>query len=109
MADSVFPMDPSKLQTLMLDGSLIVALNETHSALQRVEARLKHVASEDDSGPEWLPVDEVAERLGRKPFTIREWCRRHRVNACKAGRRGGFGDWRIHRNEITRYRNEGLL
>ena len=109
MTDSVFPMNPEDLQGLLLDGSLVIALNETHSMLQRLEAKLDVEHGEPTSEREWFTVVEVAERLGKTPFTVREWCRNHRVNASKTGNRGGAGDWRIHRDEILRYENEGLL
>lgn len=59
---------------------------------------------------EWFTTAEVAEKLDRSEFTVREWCRNGRINAKKrATGRGKSKDWMIHRSEIERIRNEGLL
>ncbi|MFO0807561.1 MAG: helix-turn-helix domain-containing protein [Gemmataceae bacterium] len=53
---------------------------------------------------------EVAKLLGKRPFTVREWCRLGRVNAFKANcGRGGEVEWRIGHEELERIRNDGLL
>lgn len=55
-------------------------------------------------------VEEVAEKVGKRPYTVREWCREGRINATKrVERRGGAELWSISAAELTRYRNEGLL
>lgn len=110
MNETIFPMDPEQLQRHLLDGSIIIALNETHSMLQRIEGQLRrHQKSELVPDREWFTPAEIALELGKAEFTVREWCRNGRVQACKTGERGGVGEWRIHRDEIARYRNEGLL
>ena len=59
---------------------------------------------------ECYTVEEAAEKIGRKPYTVREWCRAGRINATKrVERRGGAELWSIPAAELTRYRNEGLL
>jgi hypothetical protein len=53
---------------------------------------------------------EVAEILGKRPFTVRQWCNNGRVHAEKAEcGRGEDQEWRITHEELTRIRNEGLL
>jgi hypothetical protein len=55
-------------------------------------------------------VEEAATLLGKKPYTVRQWCLEGRINATKrAERRGGSEVWNISAVEIDRYRNEGLL
>jgi excisionase family DNA binding protein len=59
---------------------------------------------------EWYTVDEVAELLGKRPYTVREWCREGRINARKRPeRRGGAELWNISAAEVARYRDEGIL
>ena len=58
---------------------------------------------------QWFTPAEVANELGKAEFTVREWCRNGRMLASKTGERGGVGEWRIHRDEIARYLDEGLL
>ena len=53
---------------------------------------------------------EVARILGKSPYTVREWCRLGRVNAEREkDGRGGYGAWRISREELRRIQDEGLL
>jgi hypothetical protein len=55
-------------------------------------------------------VEEVADHLGKTPYTVREWCRHGRINATKRPeRRGGSELWSISAEELSRYKNEGLL
>lgn len=59
---------------------------------------------------EWFTVEEVATQLGKRPYTVREWCRHGRLNATKrTEKRGGVELWNISSEEVARYRNEGLL
>jgi hypothetical protein len=59
---------------------------------------------------EFYTTDEAAVLLGKRPFTVRNWCRLGRVNAVKArAGRGVEEEWRIAHAEILRIQNEGLL
>ena len=59
---------------------------------------------------EWYSTAEVAELLGKAEFTVREWCRQHRINAQKRrSGRGAFPSWTIAREEVLRIEREGLL
>jgi hypothetical protein len=66
--------------------------------------------SQEEPRKEAYTTGEVATILGRKPYTVREWCRLGRVNAFKAEcGRGIDEEWRIEHEELARIRNEGLL
>lgn len=81
-------------------------LAEMREMILQIQARL--------GGPqltrESYNVDEAAKLLGKRPYTVREWCRDGRINASKRSeRRGGAELWSISAAEIARYKDEGLL
>lgn len=77
--------------------------------LERIEATLRLLVDQRTT-KEWYTPAEVAQRLGKAEFTVREWCRLGRIHAEK--RRCGRGrsqEWMIARAELERIQNEGLL
>ena len=59
---------------------------------------------------DWYTVAEVALKLSRSSFTVREWARLGRIYASKrACGRGPTQEWIISAEEVERIRNEGLL
>src|SRR5262245_3846186 len=59
---------------------------------------------------DWYEVAEAAERLAKRPFTVREWCRHGRIRAEKRkSGRGAHPSWVISHAELLRYQREGLL
>jgi hypothetical protein len=59
---------------------------------------------------DFYSTSEAAVMLGKAEFTVREWCRLGRILAEKRRcGRGRFQEWMIAREEIVRFRNEGLL
>lgn len=77
--------------------------------LERIEAHLETLLAERTMR-DYYSVAEAADRLGRKEFTVREWCRLGRVNARKRGSgRGPHREWVISHEELERVRREGLL
>jgi hypothetical protein len=68
--------------------------------LRRIEALLQNLRDDmlhrPTQGKEFYTTVEVASLLGRRPFTVREWCRNGRVHAEKThSGRGAEAEWRI--------------
>lgn len=58
---------------------------------------------------DYYSINELADLLGRAPFTCREWARTGRIAAERKRGRGEFGEWRVSHQELIRIQNEGLL
>jgi transposase len=57
---------------------------------------------------EGYSTDEVAERLRRRPFTVRGWCRLGQVRGAKKVKgKGRTGEWRIPHEELSRLEADG--
>lgn len=77
--------------------------------LDRIEAALALLVQQRML-KDWYGTDEVAQLLGKDPFTVRNWCRLGRVNAEKRrSGRGRFCSWVICHEELLRIQREGLL
>lgn len=77
--------------------------------LERIEAALNLLVRQR-TVKDWYTTDEVAELLGKDPFTVREWCRLRRVHAEKKGSgRGKYQAWVLSHQELLRIQKEGLL
>jgi hypothetical protein len=84
-------------------------IQELFDRLSRIEAAVDTLISQRTI-KEWYTTDEVAEILGKAPFTVREWCRLGRVHAEKRSTgRGNTLEWIISHEELQRLRNHGLL
>ncbi len=92
---------------------LITRLDRLEKRLLAIEtllARLVENATSQQSTKAYYTTEEVAQRLGKRPYTVREWCRLGRVQAEKAhSGRGLDEEWRISQTEPTRIQSEGLL
>lgn len=87
----------------------VVSLEHLAERLDRMEALLINIA-EQRTTKEFYSTAEVAELLGKKEFTVREWARLRRINASKRlTGRGNSKEWIISHNEIERIQNKGLL
>ncbi len=88
----------------------ICNLKERVAELEQVIAELRDLLLTQKTVKESYDTKEVANILGRKPYTVREWCRLQRINAYKAQcGRGSEEEWRISHDELLRIQNEGLL
>lgn len=77
--------------------------------LASIEAKLDAL-SREKAVRDYYSVEEFAERVGKKKFTVREWCRLGRINAEKRDcGRGNSCEWRISNHERLRYMRDGLL
>jgi hypothetical protein len=89
------------------------AVNRLNEAVERWNVVAEDIKKWIDQRPhekEVWTTREVALEFKRRPYTVREWCRHGRMKAQKLpGGRGKQGEWRIAREEIDRYRREGLL
>ena len=84
-------------------------MDEILAKLESIEATLAMLV-EQQTVREWYEVDEFARLVGKAPFTVREWCRLHRLNGAKRGSgRGAHAQWAISHVELLRYQKEGLL
>src|SRR5947209_3311084 len=95
----------SAMTTHDLHG-LQAQLDEMRTMILRIHEKL--------DGPReartWYTVSEAAKLLGRKRYTVREWCRHGRINAVKRSEKRGDSElWSISSDEIARYQDKGLL
>ena len=85
-----------------------VGQQATAAAMDRIEEKLDAIA-EHPRKKEYYSTAEVAEMLGKRPYTVREWCRLRRIDARKRDvGRGDAEEWDISHEELERYRNHGL-
>ncbi len=83
--------------------------NQVCERLDRIEDLLRRLAPERVAQRSYSTAD-VAKLLGKAEFTVREWCRHHRIHADKRPcGRGNSQEWMISHEELTRIQAEGLL
>lgn len=85
------------------------ALDLVLERLDRIEDVLRQFAERRADKESYSPA-EVAQILGKKPYTVREWCRLSRINATKREcGRGASEEWEVSHNELERIKAHGLL
>lgn len=88
----------------------ISRLDARLSGVEEVLVALRDYLEQRKTVKESYTTIEAAALLGKRPYTVREWCRLGRIHATKAMcGRGGEVEWRISHEELERFRNEGLL
>ena len=89
---------------------MLPGLEARLTGIESMLAQIHESLTDPKAGREWYTVEEAASLIGRRPYTVREWCREGRINATKRSeKRGGAELWNISAAEITRYRDDGLL
>jgi len=91
-------------------------LLERIDAMENTISALEQSVSTVDPPPaqtverEYYSVQEFATLVERSEYTVREWCRFARIHAekCETGR-GEAKSWKIPAEELSRYRDHGLL
>jgi hypothetical protein len=84
-------------------------VGEVLERLQRIEDALTTLTKERMK-KDFYSTEEVAELLGKAPFTIREWCRLGRIRAQKRhSGRGAHPAWAVSHEELLRIERDGLL
>jgi hypothetical protein len=106
---------PFKLIAIEIDGKQVwppEAPPDPHALGQRlakIEAALDTLLAREVA-KDWYTTEEVAKRVDKAEFTVREWCRLGRIRAEKRrSGRGAFPAWVISHAELQRYQREGLL
>lgn len=88
----------------------LVAIEEQQNQMAAALAEVRGLTLLQRDQQEWYSPVEVGEILGRKPYTVREWCRLGRVNAEKRlSGRGDAQEWEISHEEVERIKSHGLL
>jgi hypothetical protein len=96
----------------VLDGiaAILIRVQEQQDATTATLTELRDFVVTQRTIKDWYSPVEVAEILGKKPYTVREWCRLQRVKARKRPTgRGDADEWEISHAELERIKNNGLL
>ncbi len=84
-------------------------MNEILEKLHQLEALLV-ILVQKQTVKDYYDVDELAQLMGKAPFTVREWCRLGRIHAEKRNSgRGLYPAWVVSKEELLRVQRFGLL
>ena len=96
----------------VLDGiaAILIRVQEQQDVTTATLTELRDFVVTQRTIKDWYSPVEVAEILGKKTYTVREWCRLQRVKARKRPTgRGDADEWEISHDELERIKNHGLL
>ena len=96
----------------VLDGiaAILTRVQEQQDATTATLTELRDFIVTQRTIKDWYSPVEVGEILGKKQYTVREWCRLQRVKARKRPTgRGDADEWEISHDELERIKNHGLL
>ncbi|WP_238602939.1 helix-turn-helix domain-containing protein [Fimbriiglobus ruber] len=87
----------------------IPTLRDVLNRLAAIDAAIQTLVQQKIA-KDWYTTAKVANLLGRKEYTVREWCRLKRILAEKRGSgRGPHAAWVVSHAELLRYQRDGLL
>jgi hypothetical protein len=82
---------------------------ELETRLRSIDGLLQELVSQRTI-KDYYSTAEVAKRVGRSEYQVREWCRAGRLHAVKRNTgRGRSKEWMVPHEELVRYENHGLL
>jgi Helix-turn-helix domain len=92
----------------VLEAKLDTIASLFDAKLDPIENLLKKLVSQK-AVKEYYSTAEVAERVKRCEYQVREWCRTGRIQAVKRkSGRGRSKEWMISHEELVRYESQGL-
>lgn len=98
------PVDASGPSPSASDALVVPLLMRIVERLDRIESRVAVSVLK-----ETYTTEEVAKRLDKSEWTVRQWCNKGQAHAKKIHGRGRKGEWRISHDELVRLQNEGPL
>ena len=107
------PNSAAVIQLLTTVAQRLAAVEEKVAGICQITEMLQQIkeslAQPSQRQEAYSPV-EIAKILGKKPYTVREWCRLKRINARKRPYgRGDADEWEISHEELERIKAHGLL
>jgi len=102
--DRSSPSEPVTIEALF--GLVRGVLEQNRNLLEQMNELKKDLAISRPK--EAYTVEEAAERLNRKPYTVRQWCNKGQVkDVYKVRGKGRQGEWRIPHEVLVKLQAEG--
>jgi hypothetical protein len=98
------PAGPVTIESLF--GLVQNVLEQNRALLERIDQLEENLAIARPK--ETYTVEEAAERLNRRPYTVRQWCNKGQVkDVYKVRGKGRQGEWRIPHEVLVKLQAEG--